>query len=158
HRRRNLAGKRALLLVIHVLRAQLDGRSRQYRMHGGQRDRWRAEHYLDPAHRHQIAENTGGKVARLGGAKMHLPLARANRRAITHDAPPPVFDPLSSSYRASRLRSAATPGTSRPSRNSSDAPPPVETCVTFSAAPAASTAAAESPPPTIVVAPAVVRS
>src|SRR2546423_5421560 len=46
---------------------------------------------------------------------------------------------------------AATPGSGFPSRNSSDAPPPVDTWLSLSSSPA--TAAAESPPPTIVVAP-----
>ena len=47
--------------------------------------------------------------------------------------------------------SAATPGSVRPPRNSSEAPPPVEMCVTRSAMPAFLMAAIESPPPTIVV-------
>src|SRR5262249_13486811 len=46
---------------------------------------------------------------------------------------------------------AATPGSVRPARNSSDAPPPVEICVILSATPAFRTAAIESPPPMIVV-------
>src|SRR5271167_3099268 len=45
--------------------------------------------------------------------------------------------------------SASTPGSFFPSRNSSDAPPPVEMCVILSATPAACTAATESPTPTI---------
>src|SRR6202790_2965267 len=49
--------------------------------------------------------------------------------------------------------SASTPGNFLPSRNSSEAPPPVEMWVILSATPAALTAATESPPPTIVVAP-----
>src|SRR5579871_207937 len=52
--------------------------------------------------------------------------------------------------------SAATPGSTLPSRNSSDAPPPVETCDTLLATPAFFTADAESPPPMMVVAPAAV--
>src|SRR2546422_730562 len=52
--------------------------------------------------------------------------------------------------------SAATPGRGLPSRNSRDAPPPVETWVSFDVRPA--TAAAESPPPTTVVAPRRVAS
>src|SRR5205807_2277383 len=55
---------------------------------------------------------------------------------------------------------AATPGRGFPSRNSSDAPPPVETWLSLSSSPA--TAAAESPPPTprgrISLAPALARS
>src|SRR5580658_4790376 len=49
--------------------------------------------------------------------------------------------------------SASTPGSFFPSRNSSDAPPPVEMWVIFSATPAACAAATESPPPTIEIAP-----
>src|SRR5215467_595918 len=48
--------------------------------------------------------------------------------------------------------SASTPGSFLPSRNSSDAPPPVEMCVILSATPAAFTAATLSPPPMIEVA------
>ena len=47
---------------------------------------------------------------------------------------------------------AATPGSSFPSRNSKEAPPPVEICVILSPYPRMFTAAAESPPPMIVVA------
>src|SRR4029077_13574976 len=47
--------------------------------------------------------------------------------------------------------SAAPPGSSRPPRNSSDAPPPVEMCVIRSVTPAFATAAIESPPPITVV-------
>src|SRR5204863_1694140 len=49
---------------------------------------------------------------------------------------------------------ASTPGNCFPSRNSSDAPPPVEMWEILSATPAAFTAETESPPPTIEVAPA----
>src|SRR5699024_3575553 len=44
------------------------------------------------------------------------------------------------------------PGNSLPSKNSSDAPPPVETCVKSSSKPSCSAAVAESPPPMIVIA------
>jgi len=43
-----------------------------------------------------------------------------------------------------------------PSRYSSEAPPPVETCDTLLATPTFFTAEAESPPPMMVVAPAAV--
>src|ERR1039458_7326231 len=49
--------------------------------------------------------------------------------------------------------SASTPGSFLPSRNSSDAPPPVEICVILSATSAPCTAATVSPPPTIEIAP-----
>jgi len=48
---------------------------------------------------------------------------------------------------------AATPGKTRPSSNSNEAPPPVEMCDIWSARPACSTAATESPPPMIVIHP-----
>ena len=48
---------------------------------------------------------------------------------------------------------AAIPGSSRPSRNSREAPPPVEIWVILSAKPNFSIAAAESPPPMIEIAP-----
>src|SRR5690606_16775145 len=53
---------------------------------------------------------------------------------------------------------AVTPGRALPSRNSSEAPPPVETCETCFSRPACSIAAAESPPPMIVIAPLAVAS
>src|SRR5579871_3026590 len=49
--------------------------------------------------------------------------------------------------------SAATPGSSMPERNSSDAPPPVETWLIFEVTPALLIAFSESPPPTTEVAP-----
>src|SRR6185437_10838748 len=52
--------------------------------------------------------------------------------------------------------SAATPGSTLPSRYSSDAPPPVDTCDTLPATPAFFTADAESPLLLMVVAPAAV--
>src|SRR6202051_282408 len=48
---------------------------------------------------------------------------------------------------------AATPGSSIPARNSSEAPPPVEMCEILSATPADFTAFSESPPPTTETAP-----
>src|SRR3954447_16619332 len=53
------------------------------------------------------------------------------------------------------LVSASTPGSFLPSRNSSEAPPPVEMCVILSATPACFTALTLSPPPTMEVAPAL---
>ena len=45
------------------------------------------------------------------------------------------------------------PGSVVPSKNSSEAPPPVDTWLTASARPIPEIAEAESPPPTIVMAP-----
>src|SRR5438128_1137612 len=71
--------------------------------------------------------------ARLVGPDVHLPVGG---------------EPEGAAHASS---GAATPGSGLPSRNSSDAPPPVETWVNASSRPA--TAAAESPPPTTVTAP-----
>src|ERR1051325_11458507 len=59
---------------------------------------------------------------------------------------------LAASICYARLK-AATPGNSRPARNSSDAPPPVEICEILSATPADLIAFSESPPPTTLTAP-----
>ena len=59
---------------------------------------------------------------------------------------PPAGDPYFSF-------STAMPGSSLPSRNSREAPPPVEMCVILSAKPSLVTAATESPPPIIETAP-----
>src|SRR6204780_3762332 len=53
---------------------------------------------------------------------------------------------------------ASTPGSFLPSRNSSDAPPPVEMWVILSATSAPCTAATGSPPPTIEMGPALSAS
>src|SRR5699024_9185275 len=75
---------------------------------------------------------------RLEVIEVHLPVARDERGPVRlhHRAHP---------------SSTARPGRTRPSRNSSEAPPPVEMCPKSSSAkPRARTAAAESPPPTTV--------
>ena len=59
--------------------------------------------------------------------------------------PPELLRPYLSSRQA-------MPGSSKPSRNSREAPPPVEMWVILSAKPSCSQAAAESPPPTMVTA------
>src|SRR5205823_11121253 len=75
----------------------------------------------------------------LGAGLVHLPVA-TNESTPRHSS------------------STLMPGSSRPSRNSREAPPPVETCVTLSARPNSAIAAAESPPPTTVCAPRRVAS
>src|SRR5262249_13746418 len=85
------------------------------------------------------------QVERLGDGLVHLPVADAQGLSGLHEALRLSLVP------AGRLRRAAMPGSSWPSTNSSDAPPPVETCEILSATPASLTAATESPPPTTVV-------
>src|SRR6185503_13034874 len=58
----------------------------------------------------------------------------------------------------SRSWRTAIPGSSRPSRNSSDAPPPVLMWVIFAVRPCCSIAATLSPPPTTTVTPCSARS
>src|SRR5258708_20677912 len=65
-----------------------------------------------------------------------------------------VADPISLTGGLVHLSvSASTPGSFLPSKNSSDAPPPVEMCVILSATPASCTAATQSPPPPMHFAP-----
>src|SRR5579875_497819 len=99
----------------------------------------------------QSRRDLQGKARGHPRAIVHLPITGDNRGARRgsrhHRSPHPQ-----------RSCRAATPGSTRPSRNSNEAPPPVDTCVILSAAPACSTAAAESPPPTTVVAPRAVQA
>src|SRR5216683_2247348 len=152
HGRSNLAGERALLLEVHILRTQFQAAEQvtiQHIAHRRQRDRGRTEDslnvgvtvHLQPQFRYEIIGELRGPVWTV----VHLPIA--------------CDDCIAHWYSHQFLScKAATPGRTRPSRNSSEAPPPVETWVILSAAPACSTVAAESPPPMIVVAPALVRS
>src|ERR1700682_445283 len=95
---------------------------------------------------HQRQE--GGDVpARLFRRFVHLPIG--DDEFFAHKRIKPK------SQRFYLFVNASTPGSFLPSRNSSDAPPPVEMWVILSATPAAWTAATESPPPTIDVAPAL---
>jgi len=85
-------------------------------------------------------------------SKFSLP--RFSKISFVSDRDEPDCEPFRN-YLSER---AATPGSILPSRNSSDAPPPVDTCETLSATPAFFTAEAESPPPITVVAPFSVAS
>ena len=64
----------------------------------------------------------------------------------------PCVSPKPAPIFVSVCHCAATPGSSLPSRNSREAPPPVEMWLILSAKPSWFTAAAESPPPMMVVA------
>src|SRR5579862_8570064 len=88
------------------------------------------------------------------------PLRRWHDRSTFHQCRRRSFEKSQSAPAAKEVLyrlsvSALTPGNSLPSRNSRDAPPPVEICEILSATPAAVTAETESPPPTIDVAPAL---
>src|SRR5258706_440181 len=132
-RPRDRAGEGALGFPVDVLRSRQD-----VSMAGDTlRDCLERNGRREEPDRSFVGDLTGRKeraqvLAGLYRAHVHLPVAREDER------------PHASS-------SAATPGSSFPSRNSSEAPPPVETWVSLSSIPA--TAATESPPPTTVTAP-----
>src|SRR6266496_1539841 len=132
-RSRDRAGERALGFPVNVLRSgQHVAMARD-----ALRDCLERNGRREEPHRSLERDLTGRKegaqvLAGLDRAYVHFPVAREDERSHASS-------------------SAATPGSSFPSRNSSDAPPPVETCVSLSSIPA--TAATESPPPTTVTAP-----
>src|ERR1700752_1077525 len=126
-------GEGTLGLPMDVLRAHLDVAMACDSLGDGLDRHRRREKPHRPLVRHFARGKKGAQVlARFNRPHVHLPVAREDQR----------------SHLASN---AATPGSSFPSRNSSDAPPPVETCVSLSSMPA--TAATEAPPPTTVTAP-----
>src|SRR5688572_1029641 len=162
HRRADLSGECALALPVGVLRRNHDvavaGRLRS----GVQRGERRREHDLDVGDvLHQAAELFDvlhGLVDRL----VHLPVSRdewsahaqsckmRNSKCKRFKMPVCVLH-LAFCIFDYAWGSTATPGSVRPPRNSSDAPPPVEMCVMRSVTPAFFTAAIESPPPMMVV-------
>src|ERR1041384_3881180 len=135
------AGECALRFPVNVLYADLhigqpaERLGRRFDADGG-----REEPHLAIGGRSVSSAEPSGELARLVRAEVHLPVGR-EQEASGHAS-----------------SSAATPGSTLPSRNSSEAPPPVETWLIRSASPACATAAAESPPPTIVTAPSAVAS
>src|SRR5262249_31771967 len=138
HGRGDLAGEGPFLAPGDVLSGDLDlaalGRFGRRRNRGeGRRD-----HDVRVSAIGDLRQKRGEKGAGLAERLVHLPVS-GNDRTASH---------LSVS--------AVTPGSSRPPRNSREAPPPVEMCEILSANPAWCTAATESPPPTIDVAPAIV--
>src|SRR5213594_760900 len=143
HGDRDLARVGALRLPVDVLTGEADVRPRERRPHCFEGREGRRDHDLAPAHMADALGERARQRDRLGARTVHLPVAGDERRAGHRGA---------SAQRAGAVSSsAASPGSSRPSRNSSDAPPPVETWVTASARPARASAATESPPPTTVV-------
>ena len=128
HRGRDLAGERALVLEVHVLRAQRDRRSGQ-RLRG-RRDRQeraarsaRHDRARAPPLRGSISARSAQiSCARLGRRQIHLPVA--GKQSLAHRFRAVACASLSFS-------SALTPGSSIPSRYSRVAPPPVEICAEF---------------------------
>src|SRR5258706_2116863 len=121
---------------MHVLRTHAESRALRLLQYSGNGSVGRTQHNLVAGvpldQRHEGIQEFLG----LGGGFVHLPICSDDF-----------------STRHYLLVSASTPGNFLPSRNSSEAPPPVEMCVILSLTPAACTAATESPPPTIEVAP-----
>src|SRR2546429_683505 len=129
----NRTGERAFRLPVDVLDTHQEVAALARRLGGGfDRDRGREEPHLAVL----PAVVAGPERLQIGSG------------FIQPDVHFPISGEQQSPHASSR---AATPGSGLPSRNSSAAPPPVETWVSLSSSPA--TAAAESPPPTTVVAP-----
>src|SRR3954447_8154183 len=131
HQRRDLAGERARVLLVHVLRVDLDGAPARGVDRRLEREVRRADHDVDVLDGADPRQQRADQRLSLPDRVVQLPVAGDERPS--HD-------------------SAPTPGSGLPSISSSDAPPPVERCVTRSASPNCASAAAESPPPTTVVA------
>src|SRR5690606_15738385 len=129
HRPAHLAGERARRLPVQVLRGHADVRVARRlgrRVHRGERRRDDDLDVLDvPDEAAELLDEHDGLVDRL----VHLPVA--GDEGMPHG------------WRCYLSVSAATPGSTRPPRNSSDAPPPVEMWVILSATPTAFTAAIE---------------
>src|SRR5271156_986977 len=145
HRRRHFAGERALVLVVHVLRAEQNRRSCQRLRHVRDQDVSRRDQDVAILRQRrgvgiEFGANTGNERARLDRHKVHLPVRRDQFFAHVRSF-------------SDQTSSALTPGSSRPSRNSRVAPPPVEICVNLPAHGACATAAAVSPPPIIETTP-----
>src|SRR5688572_28821143 len=115
HPRRDLAGEGAFLLPVQVLRAE---RHREVLvlddvLDGAQRGGGRTDDDLDAVVvlLAKLVADRPDERNSLEVGHVHLPVARDDRLAVAH-------------ARAA-FASAAMPGSSRPSRNSNDAPPPV---------------------------------
>src|SRR2546426_9377692 len=144
HGDRDLAGVGAFGLPVDVLARETDvgaGDRGPGRLEGGE---GRGEHDLAPAHAAHALGERACQRDRLAARAVHLPVAGDERRAAHRGT--------SACSAGAPSSSATSPGSRRPSRNSSDAPPPVETWLTAPCRPARASAATESPPPTTVVA------
>jgi len=152
HERADLAGERSVVRRMHVLRAETESRISEQRVHGSERGKGRCDDGLDVV-RQAFLEQLADQLPRLCDGLVHLPVAHdqgtARTRTGAHARTP---------WRSAARSRAATPGSVLPSRNSSVAPPPVETCVIALANPSSCAAAAASPPPTTLTAPARVAA
>ena len=119
HRRRNLTCIGSFLLEIHVFSAYLNVASLCSLNNRKNVDGRNAEHYVHFLVVYQRFQCVY-QFHSLAGSHIHLPVS-SNNFLSCHDSLP-----LYLSF------AAATPGSSFPSRNSRDAPPPVEICVILS--------------------------
>src|SRR5437773_11789432 len=142
HRDRDLARVGSLRLPVAVLGGELDARPVDRLRHRVEGREGGCHHHLPPARPRDVLGERARERHRLAARAVHLPVA-GDQRCAAHGAFS-IGSVASSS-------SARSPGSSRPSRNSSDAPPPVDTWLTASSFPARRRAATESPPPTTVV-------
>src|SRR4029453_12646927 len=169
----DLTSERPLPFPMRVLRRDADvgvARRLGHRVHGGEGRRNDDLHVGDVLHH---AAELFDEHDRLVHGLVHLPvgadewdshgcvLAGLRRHFLMLAGPHPRELSLGGAARGATLRrlaraagaqpSATTPGSWRPPRHSSDAPPPVEMCLMRSVTPALATAAIESPPPITVV-------
>ena len=142
HRRADLAGVGAPVVLAHVLGAEqdLDAVGLEDARDGAQVRERREEHRVDVADVHRAEQDgeLGDDVVRRDVVVVQLPVARDDRAARAHRRP--------GALRA--WRRAARPGRSPCSSRASIAPPPVEMNETSWARPAAVRARSLSPPPT----------
>src|SRR5919198_750455 len=144
HRRGDLARERALLLPVDVLSSQSVGKPVPLQedldaaegREGGAHDHLDVLRVLPVQQVGELLDGLDGLQVRL----VHLPVGRDDRPAA------------GLRHQAFSMRTA-TPGSSRPSRNSSEAPPPVDRWSTASTRSNLRSAARLSPPPTTVYPP-----
>src|SRR5208283_6098439 len=113
HARGDLAREGAFFFPIHILRGNAD-QAAFCSLHGGGNIRERrSDDDIAVFHPRHQRKQRGKKRARLRLILVHLPVAGNYPAAF---------------YSAHLSVSASTPGSLRPPRNSSEAPPPVEMC------------------------------
>src|ERR1700730_8153379 len=149
HAGRNFASERTFLFPVHVLTGNADF-SIPYRFNRS-RDRWKRRRHHDVAiiGVRDKRRKRRKKPACVGNGLVHFPIAG------DHPTPHRIILLHTDLYMYAFYfsLSASTPGSFRPARNSSEAPPPVEICEILSARPDWWTAATESQPPTMEAAP-----
>ena len=123
----HLAGERAVLVFGHVLCADTEAAALPRRLQRGNERIRRADDHVAAALSGKIGLQLLREGRDLGHALIELPVAGNDCFSLFQIH---VLCFLSAAYLSSRH---ATPGSSLPSRNSSEAPPPVEMCVILSA-------------------------